>query len=79
MAQVALAWSLSKDFINAPIVGTTSLHNLQDLIGQCKGTSHIWNASHLQSRIAGVHVKLSEEEVTSIDEAYVPRAITGHF
>jgi len=32
MAQVALAWSLSKDFVSAPIVGTTSLKNLQDLI-----------------------------------------------
>jgi len=36
MAQVAVAWSLSKDFITAPIVGATSLHNLQDLIGQYK-------------------------------------------
>jgi len=34
MAQVALAWSLSKDFISAPIVGTTSLQNLEDLIGK---------------------------------------------
>ncbi|KAI0035901.1 aryl-alcohol dehydrogenase [Vararia minispora EC-137] len=32
MAQVALAWSLSKDFVSAPIVGTTSLKNLEDLI-----------------------------------------------
>ncbi|KAK7033280.1 Aldo-ket-red domain-containing protein [Favolaschia claudopus] len=32
MAQVAIAWSLSKDEISAPIVGTTSLANLQDAI-----------------------------------------------
>ncbi|KAF8754495.1 Aldo kereductase [Rhizoctonia solani] len=33
MAQVAVAWCLSKDVVTAPIVGTTSLANLQDLIG----------------------------------------------
>ncbi|TFK55393.1 Aldo keto reductase [Heliocybe sulcata] len=33
MAQVATAWSLSKDGVTAPIVGTTSLKNLEDIIG----------------------------------------------
>ncbi|KAG8757505.1 hypothetical protein FRC12_010286 [Ceratobasidium sp. 428] len=33
MAQVAVAWTLSKDYLTAPIVGTTSLKNLQDIIG----------------------------------------------
>ncbi|KAG9084730.1 hypothetical protein FRC06_003923 [Ceratobasidium sp. 370] len=33
MAQVAIAWSLSKDYMTAPIVGTTSLKNLEDIIG----------------------------------------------
>ncbi|AFR98147.1 aryl-alcohol dehydrogenase [Cryptococcus neoformans] len=33
MAQVALAWSLSKEYITAPIVGTTSLDKLKDLLG----------------------------------------------
>ncbi|KAG8914551.1 hypothetical protein FRC00_012510 [Tulasnella sp. 408] len=33
MAQVALAWSLSKPFVSAPIVGTTSLDKLKDLVG----------------------------------------------
>ncbi|TFY83804.1 hypothetical protein EWM64_g225 [Hericium alpestre] len=32
MAQVALAWSFAKDGVSAPIVGTTSLENLKDLI-----------------------------------------------
>ncbi|KAG8904824.1 hypothetical protein FRC01_008588, partial [Tulasnella sp. 417] len=44
MAQVALAWSLSKPYVTAPIVGTTSIEKLKDLV-------------------AGVHVKLTEEEV----------------
>jgi len=33
MAQTALAWSMQKDGVTAPIVGTTSLDNLKDLIG----------------------------------------------
>ncbi|KAF4611802.1 hypothetical protein D9613_003719 [Agrocybe pediades] len=32
MAQVAVAWVLSKDGVTAPIVGTTSLKNLEDTI-----------------------------------------------
>jgi len=32
MAQVALAWSLAHDYISAPIIGTTSLDNLKELI-----------------------------------------------
>ncbi|KAF5346876.1 hypothetical protein D9756_010574 [Leucocoprinus leucothites] len=33
MAQVSLAWVMSKPGVTAPIVGTTSLDNLNDLIG----------------------------------------------
>jgi aryl-alcohol dehydrogenase-like predicted oxidoreductase len=33
MAQVAVAWCLSKEGITAPIVGTTSLDNLRDIVG----------------------------------------------
>ncbi|KAI0365126.1 Aldo/keto reductase [Pilatotrama ljubarskyi] len=33
MAQVALAWILAKPGVSAPIVGTTSLANLEDLLG----------------------------------------------
>ncbi|KIO31981.1 hypothetical protein M407DRAFT_19004 [Tulasnella calospora MUT 4182] len=60
MAQVALAWVLSKPHVAAPIVGTTSIEKLMDLV-------------------AGVHLKLTEDEVMSIDEPYQPRPIEGHF
>ncbi|KAJ7455285.1 aryl-alcohol dehydrogenase [Mycena galericulata] len=33
MAQVSIAWSLSKEGVSAPIVGTTSLSNLADILG----------------------------------------------
>jgi len=58
MAQVAIAWSLSKPFISAPIVGTSSVEKLKDLIG-------------------GLQLKLTEEEIKSIDEPYQPRPVTG--
>ncbi len=32
MAQISLAWILSKPGVTAPIVGTTSLEKLQDLL-----------------------------------------------
>ncbi|KAI0713892.1 aryl-alcohol dehydrogenase [Earliella scabrosa] len=33
MAQIAIAWVLSKPGVTAPIVGTTSLSNLEDILG----------------------------------------------
>ncbi|TFY76831.1 hypothetical protein EWM64_g7179 [Hericium alpestre] len=33
MAQVSLAWILNKDVVSAPIIGTTSLEKLHDLVG----------------------------------------------
>ncbi|KAF9501209.1 aryl-alcohol dehydrogenase [Pleurotus eryngii] len=33
MAQIAIAWALSKEGVTAPIVGTTSLKNLEDILG----------------------------------------------
>jgi aryl-alcohol dehydrogenase-like predicted oxidoreductase len=36
MSQVALAWSISKPFISAPIVGTTKLEQLDELIKGCE-------------------------------------------
>ena len=34
MAQIAVAWILSKPGVTAPIVGTTSLANLEDILGE---------------------------------------------
>ncbi|KAI0648545.1 aryl-alcohol dehydrogenase [Trametes meyenii] len=59
MAQISIAWILSKEGVTAPIVGTTSLDNLKDII-------------------AGVHVKLTEDEIKYLEEPYVPLPINGH-
>ncbi|KAG8731273.1 hypothetical protein FRC11_004599 [Ceratobasidium sp. 423] len=60
MAQIAIAWVLSKDPVAAPIVGTTSLKNLEDILG-------------------AIRVKLTEEEIKSLEEPYLPQSITGHY
>ncbi|KAJ3514791.1 hypothetical protein NLJ89_g2162 [Agrocybe chaxingu] len=59
MAQVSIAWILSKEGVSAPIVGTTSLKNLEDII-------------------AGVHAKLTDEEIKFLEEPYKPQNIIGH-
>ncbi|CAE6420073.1 unnamed protein product, partial [Rhizoctonia solani] len=59
MAQVSIAWLLSKDTVAAPIVGTTSLKNLEDIVG-------------------AIHVKLTEEEIKSLEGPYLPQTIIGH-
>ncbi|KAJ7261765.1 Aldo keto reductase [Mycena haematopus] len=59
MAQVSVAWALSKEGVSAPIVGSTSLANLTDAI-------------------AAVHIKLTEDEIKSLEEPYLPSAILGH-
>jgi len=59
MAQIALAWVMNKPGVSAPIVGTTSLKNLEELI-------------------AAVHVKLSDEEMKSLEEPYEPMKVFGH-
>ncbi|KAL7282850.1 hypothetical protein ACG7TL_002263 [Trametes sanguinea] len=59
MAQISIAWILSKEGVSAPIVGTTSLDNLKDII-------------------AGVHVKLTEDEIKYLEEPYTPLPINGH-
>ena len=34
MAQISMAWILGKPGVTAPIVGTTSLKNLEDILGE---------------------------------------------
>ncbi len=34
MAQISLAWIMAKPSVSAPIIGTTNLSNLEDILGQ---------------------------------------------
>jgi 1-deoxyxylulose-5-phosphate synthase len=58
IAQVALAWILSKPYITAPIIGATRIE-------------------HLEDAVAALSVKLSEEEIRQLEEAYQPHPTLG--
>ena len=58
MAQVSLAWVLSKPGVSAPIVGATKPH-------------------HLDDAVASLDVQLSENEITYLEELYIPQNIVG--
>lgn len=75
MAQISVAWSLSK--VTAPIVGTTSMKNLQDTIGEY--ISLVASLVLIVEYVAGVHVKLSPEEILYLDEPYKTQDILGHW
>ena len=34
MAQVAVAWCLAKDGVTAPVIGTTKIENLEEIISR---------------------------------------------
>lgn len=76
MAQIATAWSLAK--VTAPIVGTTSLKNLEELAGAfCSHYLHD-QLSEALSTTAAVHINLTSEEIQELEEPYGPQAIIGH-
>ena len=58
MAQIALAWMLSKPVITSPIVGATKPH-------------------HLQDAVASLDLKLTSEEMGTLEAAYVPHPTLG--
>ncbi len=58
MAQIALAWMLSKPVITAPIVGATKPHHLEDAAN-------------------ALNIALTQEEITSLEEPYVPHPVGG--
>lgn len=80
MAQVALAWSISNDFVSAPIVGSTSKERLQELIGESSTPLGLYGGKcdfGADAAVDAVGIKLSEEEIKSISEPYEPRSIVS--
>jgi hypothetical protein len=67
--------------VSAPIVGTTSLDNLYDLIGvfvQCYFPSFLVLTVVPVSSIGAVNVQLTEEEKKALEAPYLPQAAYGH-
>ena len=77
MAQVAIAWILSKPGVSAPVVGTTSLANLEDILSMS-----FWFLRTFYSQpcsvLEGAQVKLTDEEIKYLEEPYKPTTIFGH-
>ncbi|KAJ7749008.1 NADP-dependent oxidoreductase domain-containing protein [Mycena olivaceomarginata] len=82
MAQVAVAWVLSKDVVSAPIVGTTSLANLADIVDMPVFLAVSLNLISERNDVlflqGAIHVQLTEEEIKYLEEPYQPMAIFGH-
>jgi predicted oxidoreductase len=75
MAQIAVAWSLKR--VTAPIVGTTKLENLKEMIGE----RHVARGSSFRVLIGtaeALDIELTEEEVKHLEEPYLPNAVVGH-
>lgn len=78
MAQVAIAWSLSKDVMTAPIIGTTNLKNLEDIASKCLSNAFVMPTLIHDVIVGAVHVNLTDEEIKRLEEPYLPQAIVGH-
>jgi len=64
--------------VSAPIVGTTSLANLKDIIGKWRCLDFILFALTTGTE-AGIDVKLTVDEIKYLEEEYKPTAVIGHF
>ena len=90
MAQVALAWVLARPGVTAPIVGTTQLANLQEILGASPpplpsapplASAALRRDVHTLTHAAdAVDVELSAEEMRYLEEAYKPTGtVKSHF
>ncbi|MNW59548.1 L-glyceraldehyde 3-phosphate reductase [compost metagenome] len=55
-AQIALAWLFQKEEVTAPIIGSTKTSHLEDAV----------------YAVSALSIKLTPEEITSLEELYVP-------
>lgn len=80
MAQVSVAWCLAKDGVSAPIVGTTSLSNLEDIISTLSIFYPKFSLMTVEIvfRTEAANITLTEDEIKYLEEPYQPQAIVGH-
>ena len=64
--------------VSAPIVGTTSLENLYDLLGMVYFKNFLLTSCVLIFSIGAVDVKLTEEEKKELEAPYMAQAAFGH-
>ena len=76
MAQISLMWNLEKT--TAPIIGTTSLSNLEDLLGEWCFVIKVIRIELANNDAGALDVKLTAEEMKYLEEPYEPIPIAGH-
>lgn len=65
--------------VTAPIIGTTSLDKLKDLISKTACVVHLRVQYFLMTSDAdAIDLKLTEEEIKHLEEAYKSTAVIGH-
>ena len=75
---------LARSVVTAPIIGSTSLDKLKELIGKSPRASRSFSLLALAtpglmiSNTDVVDVKLSEEEIKHLEEPYKPMPVIGH-
>lgn len=71
---------LSKDGVSAPIVGSTNLKNLEDIIGtpRCQVTGAVKQTLTCGVGVGALAVKLTQDEIKYLEEPYQALRIAGH-
>ena len=75
MANVAMAWSLAR--VTAPIIGSTNIKNLEELISTCD-YQYQETRPTLSFFADGAEVSLTQEEIQYLEEPYKARSVMGH-
>ncbi|KAF5361317.1 hypothetical protein D9758_010284 [Tetrapyrgos nigripes] len=82
MAQVSLAWVMNRPGVTAPIIGTTSLDNLKQLLGEWNlvyvALLRPFNFDHGNTAAEAIDIILTDEEMKYLEEPYQPQGIIGH-
>lgn len=81
MAQISMAWVLSKPWVSAPVIGATKLSNIEGILGEHYPSSSQILRNELSLTIPpdALEITLTEEEVRYLEEPYQPVGIIGHF
>ena len=76
MAQIAIAWSLKR--VTAPVVGTTKIQNLKEMIGERDTSPGGLYFEVLIETAEALDIELTEEETKYLEESYLPLPVLGH-
>ncbi len=79
MAKIATAWVLSKEVVTAPVVGSTNLDQLKEIIGAYASSHSSYTISRHPCFTDALDVQLTPEESKFLEEPYKPVQVIGHY